>query len=111
MATATRAWTSPANRPGAAVPFAPKLPAVAGFSASQSLGAFLSTLGLGDCPSRPERVMVIGGQDRVEKNHFALSIARRDVHERVHTPCGRRRGARPRPLRRGDRRLGPEQFE
>ena len=41
--------------------------AVAGFSASQSLGAFLSTLGLGDCPSRPERVMVIGGQDRVEK--------------------------------------------
>jgi hypothetical protein len=41
--------------------------AVAGFSASQSLGAFLSTLGLGDCPSRPERVMVTGGQDRVEK--------------------------------------------
>jgi hypothetical protein len=40
--------------------------AVAGFSASQSLGAFLSTLGLGDCPSRPERVMVTGGQDRVE---------------------------------------------
>jgi hypothetical protein len=36
--------------------------AVAGFSASQSLGAFLSTLGLGDCPSRPERVMVIGGR-------------------------------------------------
>jgi hypothetical protein len=36
--------------------------AVAGFSASQNLGAFLSTLGLGDCPSRPERVMVIGGQ-------------------------------------------------
>jgi hypothetical protein len=42
-------------------------PAVAGFSASQSLGAFLSTLGLGDCPSRPERVMVTGGQDRVGK--------------------------------------------
>jgi hypothetical protein len=40
--------------------------AVAGFSASQSLGAFLSTLGLGDCPSRPERVMVTGGQERVE---------------------------------------------
>jgi hypothetical protein len=36
--------------------------AVAGFSVSQSLGAFLSTLGLGDCPSRPERVMVIGRQ-------------------------------------------------
>ena len=36
--------------------------AVAVFSASQSLGAFLSTLGLGDCPSRPERVMVIGRQ-------------------------------------------------
>jgi hypothetical protein len=41
--------------------------AVAGFWASQSLGDFLSTLGLGDCPSRPERVMVIGRQDRVEK--------------------------------------------
>ena len=34
----------------------------AAFSASQYLGAFLSTLGLGDCPSRPERVMVIGRQ-------------------------------------------------
>jgi len=63
MPTATRAWTSPAKRPGAAVPFALKLPPrLRGSQASQNLGAFLSTLGLGDCPSRPERVMVMGGR-------------------------------------------------
>ena len=46
--------------------------AVAGFSASQSLGAFLSTLGLGDCPSRPERVMVIGGRIAWKKRLHAF---------------------------------------